>query len=145
MTSDVYVIVVRAGKDKGKIRAVVEAPAVPAMRPADEAGEVLRKWVHSAGLPESAVGAYRAEFSPVTAWRSVERAGEPLDPAGSGHTVPEVKGLVDELRGLTDPAALRTDAEDAAARVRVREICRTLKAEFPDDVFVRYGKYATRA
>lgn len=63
----------------------------------------------------------------------------PGNPATS--TYHGIKSLVDELRGITDPAALKTDTQSRQDFERAAAICRLFKVDYPEDVFDRYGKY----
>lgn len=47
----------------------------------------------------------------------------------------ERKYLVDELRSITRPWIMKTEAEHAADRARAAEICRLLGVEYPEDAY----------
>ena len=51
--------------------------------------------------------------------------------------------LVHELRRITDPSVLKTDQESEEDRKRAEEIVRIFQAWDAEEIFERFGKYAS--
>lgn len=136
----VYIIRVKGGKHDGTLVAVVQPPPEGFDLPESEwGGELLRLYVHRAGMRPEAVKNFTVEGCPLIPWASLKGASMPVEPALGTMSRFEAVELVREWCGLSNPRVLRTDAERAAVTKRVDFLKRALRVDYLDDAIEKYG------
>jgi hypothetical protein len=139
----VYVIRYAKGKYKGQLVGVAESPtaAMAGVKQAELHNEIVRLWVHRAGLAPETAANFSAEWGGLVGWAELKGASEPINPSHGAWSQRQVAEVVDELRVCVCPATLRTDEESRVARARAKELCRRLGVSDHEEAFERYGKY----
>jgi hypothetical protein len=94
---------------------------------ADEANHLLSLWVHSKGLPPTAIGQYHIQECHVTPYTELLGASEPIDPSHGSLSTRRLVELLTELVGGTPSAD------------RVKTICAKLGVAGWNEAVQRFG------